>query len=724
MERTLEVMDTESSGNTTDRDQDQDKTQELSQTQKVKTSRVRRQNIKRKYDILNDDELNSSLSQADGEEQPKKIREYKRRRSVPLIDPNHDLRHTLDRKKTKPTISTNSSNSNVNSAEDTDSEFFDSRSTTSEEPVKIGDNPNEKNTTQANTREEKNSNDQDEINVDLNTAQEAWNTDGLDTIDNNFNEDINDRNHLPRRITTGPEYYRSSTSFVSSTPFVSKTTKKITKTAPPSMEGTGVSEEEYARLKEKVATLERELAESKKGGVGGTTKKTKNRTPRLLNVPTVPIRSLLTSPGVPGRITSKTFTEYVTSKDCPYNASVVGQLSVDEKTGKITGLNEAASAHLEDSRERAKLVAGAQAFTSMFYRELEIDDKVNAALKEVLSNSNKNENESLNAIEVSSLINKTLKGTLPAEIQSTIFNNTAATEECLTELQRTQEKNAMNTGHILNNERRIKHLESNSMTEKEKKKNLNRVIDEAEKEHRLVIKGHSDIASIRDMDPNTRKEKICDDLRVMDTGDHKINTDHIKTVFVSGNRQRNRGKGIVTVRFYNHHRGLSYQYIKLFKKMCTGMVDRPFEDIVEYKTMSEREVEGEYYNMVDEVAKESERIIKQEFKNYANCELALQKSPEEVARIMMRYDLRLAFRNGPRGGSGGPYVQTIIKPKDSATGGKFSVYTSQVKKSLKTSIASLKRMEKRQEWSRKEKEANGQAEDIMVVEEMGNQQSN
>merc|ERR1712079_407247 len=162
MERTLEVMDTESSGNTTDRDQDQDKTQEQSQTQKVKTSRVRRQNIKRKYDILNDDELNSSLSQADGEEQPKKIREYKRRRSVPLIDPNHDLRHTLDRKKTKPTISTNSSNSNVNSAEDTDSEFFDSRSTTSEEPVKIGDNPNEKNTTQANTREEKNSNDQDE----------------------------------------------------------------------------------------------------------------------------------------------------------------------------------------------------------------------------------------------------------------------------------------------------------------------------------------------------------------------------------------------------------------------------------------------------------------------------------------------------------------------------------------------------------------------------------
>ena len=75
MERTLEVMDTESSGNTTDRDQDQDKTQELSQTQKVKTSRVRRQNIKRKYDILNDDELNSSLSQADGEEQPKKSRE-------------------------------------------------------------------------------------------------------------------------------------------------------------------------------------------------------------------------------------------------------------------------------------------------------------------------------------------------------------------------------------------------------------------------------------------------------------------------------------------------------------------------------------------------------------------------------------------------------------------------------------------------------------------------
>ena len=169
------------------------------------------------------------------------------------------------------------------------------------------------------------------------------------------------------------------------------------------------------------------------------------------------------------------------------------------------------------------------------------------------------------------------------------------------------------------------------MTAKDKRENLNMVIDEAEKEHRLVIKGHSDIAKIRDMDPNTRKERICEDLKDMDTSEHKINTDHIKAVFVSGNCQRNKGKGIITIRFYNHHRGLSYQYINRFKKTYST-TNRPFEDMVEYRTLSERKEEGNYYKMVDEVAKETEKIIKREFRDYADCTLALQKSPEDVAR--------------------------------------------------------------------------------------------
>ena len=76
----------------------------------------------------------------------------------------------------------------------------------------------------------------------------------------------------------------------------------------------------------------------------------------------------------------------------------------------------------------------------------------------------------------------------------------------------------------------------------------------------------------------------------------------------------------------------------------------------------------------------------------------------------MKYDLRVVFRNGPHGSSTGPYIKTIPKPKD-ASGGKFSTYTSQVKKSLQISIGSLKRMEKRQELSRRERRTNNQAED-------------
>ena len=81
----------------------------------------------------------------------------------------------------------------------------------------------------------------------------------------------------------------------------------------------------------------------------------------------------------------------------------------------------------------------------------------------------------------------------------------------------------------------------------------------------------------------------------------------------------------------------------------------------------------------------------------------------------MGYDLRLVFRKGPRGSPGGPNIQTITKPKDLTSGGKFSIYTSQVKKSLQISIASLKRMERRQESSRKEKETNNKAEDSVVA---------
>ena len=715
-------MDTESSGNTTDKDQDQDQIQGQPQAPRAKTSRIRRQNIKRKYDKLNDEVLNSSLSQTsqvDGEEQPKKSRETKRRKSVPVVDPGWDLRQKLDLQRTKSTVSTvstHSSNSNPNSTESSDSEVYESsRSTTSEEPAKTTNNLDGNNKSQ--TEETRGVGVGDEIFVDINPG--TWNTEGIDLIDGNYNEDVDDRNLIPRRAPNAQEFYRTT-----STPYVNKTNKKVTDNtcndnhinqnmSENNMETDDVRREDYDRLKEDYDKVNqenqkfrRELEESRKKS--GQTKKPKNKNPRQLNIP-VPIRSLLTSPGVPGRITAGNFIEYVKSEECDFRKDITGEVSLDEKTGKILGLNEIASSQLEDSRERAKLVAGAQAIKTLFSRELEIDNRVNAALQEVLSGSRKTETQSLNAKEVSTLVNKTLKGTLIAEINHTIINNVAANEECMAEVQKSQQMGARNLGFIVENDRRIKNLENNTNTAKDKKENLNMILDEPEKEHRLVIRGHLDVAKIRDMDPEQKKEKICQDLSYMDTDDHKINPEQIRAVFVSGNRQRNRDKGIVTVRFHNCYKGLSYKYISNFKKRYSE-TGPPFDDIVEYRTLSERKQEGIYYKMVDEVAIETEKIIKEEFKDHMGCTLALQNKAEEVARIMMKYDLRVVFRNGPHGSSTGPYIKTIPKPKD-ASGGKFSTYTSQVKKSLLATIGSLKRMEKRRELSRREGRTNNQAED-------------
>ena len=71
---------------------------------------------------------------------------------------------------------------------------------------------------------------------------------------------------------------------------------------------------------------------------------------------------------------------------------------------------------------------------------------------------------------------------------------------------------------------------------------------------------------------------------------------------------------------------------------------------------------------------------------------------------MIKYELKIANRRAPRGGSAGPYIQTIPKPKNDETGTKFSYYTTQVKLTLERSIASLKRMAKRKEERQKERE--------------------
>ena len=648
-----------------------------------------RRNSKRKY---TEEEFNNS--QVSGGERQKKKRNQKRRSSVKT----NDL-VTVD-----SVSSTNSSNSPEDSSE---SDYHDTKSTISDEFI---------NTKPKETRDPLNT---DETNVDLNGHMTSWGEiGGIDLIDNNSNEEIDDRNAQPKGRPIGNEFWRTTNitneRFISSTPSQRRQNKGdinrehltagINERMSQSTEGMKSAEEENVELREQISRLKKQIADNQQAGEGGRKNQKKVfKIPKMLNLPKAGARSLLLPSEVPGRIQQQMFHDYMTSEVSGFSQEVTGQITVDANTGAISGVSEELATIMEDSRERATIVAHAQATVNKIWRLKEIDKSVDLALGEALKGTDKTPESNLNAKEVANLINKAFRSTVINEIHSTVFTNTAAAEECLTEIQKTQEWCAMNTGGIAANTNKISNLmAASSSTKKNNTKSVSMIRDEPEKDYRMVIKGHKKIAEIKNMTGPEKKEQICRDIKFLDTDGQQIEADQIRSVYVKV-PQRNAGKGIIIVRFANRYRGLNYQYIERLNRDF-AKTKRQFDTIVEYRTLSEMEEERMYFELVDEVARESEKYIMDEYKSYHNCTTALNGNEREVANRMIKYELKIANRRAPRGGSAGPYIQTIPKPKNDETGTKFSYYTTQVKLTLERSIASLKRMAKRKEERQKERE--------------------
>ena len=660
-----------------------------------------RRNSKRKY---TEDELNNS--QVGGGERQKRKRNQKRRSSAKTNN--------------LVTVDSVSSTNSSNSPDDSESDYHDTKSTISDEFINT--KPKEISDLQ------KDPLNSDETNVDLNGYMTSWG--GLDLIDGNSNEEIDDRNAQTNRRPVSNELWRTisltNEKFISSTPSQRRQNKKdinrerltasINERMAQSTEDMKSAEEENAELREKINRLERQIADNQQAGEGGRKNQKKVfKMPKMLNLPKPDARSLLLPSKVPGRIQQQMFHDYMTSEVSGFSQEVTGQITVDANTGAISGVSKELSTIMEDTRERATIVAHAQATVNKIWRLKEIDKSVDEALGEVLKGTNKTPESNLNAQEVANLINKAFKSTVIPEIHSTVFTTTAAAEECLTEIQRTQEWCAMNTGGIAANSNKISNLmAASSSSKKSNTKSLSMIRDETEKDYRMVIKGHRKIAEIKNMSGPEKKKQICEDIKFLDSDEHQIEVGQIQSVYVKV-PQRNAGKGIIMVRFKNQYRGLNYQYIERLNRYFTK-TKRQFETIVEYRTLSELEEERIYFELVDEVARESEKFITNEYRSYHDCTVALNGNEREVANRMMKYELKIANRKAPRGGSAGPYIQTIPKPKDGITGTKFSYYTTQVKLTLERSIASLRRMAKRKEEQRKEREENHIMQETVVLE--------
>ena len=111
------------------------------------------------------------------------------------------------------------------------------------------------------------------------------------------------------------------------------------------------------------------------------------------------------------------------------------------------------------------------------------------------------------------------------------------------------------------------------------------------------------------MDQKQKKERICKDLRLMETEDYQIDVEHIKAVFVSEPKNKKENEGVITVKFHNQYRGLNYHYLAVLKSKHSN-ADLPFEDIIEYKTRPEIIEKRHLSKIIDEKPEESANMIR------------------------------------------------------------------------------------------------------------------
>ena len=401
-----------------------------------------------------------------------------------------------------------------------------------------------------------------------------------------------------------------------------------------------------------------------------------------------------------GRIDNGIFKTFL---DLKYKKDKVGDATVDPVTGNIGGYGKDVEALFEDAKHRSRNVAEMMSLQIVAEKDQKLVNNINDAMETMLkvvdAEGRRSEKEDkVSFAQMGEFVRRIFTKSFEADMDAITHNQIATVEAIATDLHETQKESVRMGAQIDANQKRIKKMEKETVSEEEMLRCIN---DEKQKDNIIIIRNYPKIADISKI-PNMegKKKMICDDLSEFNDASFTLNTDQIAAVFPSqvpkSNKQmRLNGKGTVKIIFRQKMSGF---YLRKFSGKYPNK-SAPFGQIVEYITRVEMRVQKRYYNYVDEVAKETKNHIVKEFGNVLNFETSLNSNATRAIDRLAQYEIKIANRRGKHGTSEGPNVQTIRKPETSGARevhrGVQDAFYSQMETSLKRTINSLKRSESR-----------------------------
>ena len=454
--------------------------------------------------------------------------------------------------------------------------------------------------------------------------------------------------------------------------------------------GDDILRKENERLRLDLEGARNEIEEIKRKAVADSAGKKTQHTSRSYLVP---------RRGVYGRLDDSIFKSFLHAK---HEKDKVGDATVDPITGKIGGFGKGVEALFEDAAYRSRNVADVMSVQIVSEQDEKlknsIDKAMEAMLKVVDADGRKREKEDKVSIaQMGEFVRRIFTDSFEADMHAITHNQIATVEAIATDLQETQKENVKMGAQIEANQKRIKKMEGETVSEEEM---LRCISDEKQRDNIIVVKNYPRIIEIRKAGKDEKKKMICDDLREFNDTDFAINTDQIAAVFPShipeNNKQmRQNGKGTLKIIFRHKMSGF---YLRKFNGKYHNR-QAPFGQIVEYRTRVEMREQKIYYNYVDEIAKETKPHILKEYGSIQNFETSLTSNARRTIDRLAQYEIKIANRRGRYGNSGGPNVQVIRKPDTSGAreihASIQDAFYSQMETSLKRTINSLKRSESR-----------------------------
>ena len=401
-----------------------------------------------------------------------------------------------------------------------------------------------------------------------------------------------------------------------------------------------------------------------------------------------------------GRMDNSIFKTFL---DLKHKKDKVGEVTVDPVNGNIGGYGKEVEALFEDAKHRSRNVAEMMSIQIVTEKDEKllnnINDAMEAMLKVVDTEGRRNEKEDkVSFAQMGEFVRRVFTKSFEADMDAITQNQIATVEAIATDLHETQKESVRMGTQIDANQKRIKKIEEETVSEEEMLRCIN---DEKQKDSTIIIRNYPKIAEINKIrNMEGKKKMICDDLNEFNDASFTLDTDQIAAVFPSrvpeSNKQmRRNGKGTLKIIFRQKMSGF---YLRKFSGKYPNK-SAPFGQIVEYITRVEMRVQKRYYKYVDEVAKETKNHIVKEFGNVLNFETSLNSDATRTINRLAQYEIKIANRRGKHGTSEGPNVQTIRKPEASGAGevhkGVKDAFYSQMETSLKRTVNSLKRSESR-----------------------------